>query len=174
MKPATQKPGRTLGIILSLASGCLFFTAIPLLQVGFTLYIRGTSAADGITVGGNIDPIGGPFGSAGINDVDLAIRIIPAVLYLLVVILAWRGGLPPTRHLLVGSTIVMFGWQCLLAYLRVRSFRQAGIFASTLYEDRVQTTYLVMAGITVLYTTWYLNRAPARAFFRGYFADPAE
>ncbi|MEO1441013.1 MAG: hypothetical protein AAFV33_11455, partial [Chloroflexota bacterium] len=119
-------------------------------------------------------PIGGPFGFTGINDFDLAIRVIPAVFYLMLAILAWRGNAPIVRPLFIGATVVMFGWQCLLAYLRVRSYRQAGIFASTLYEDQLQTVYLVMAGLTALYILWYLNRAPARVFFRGYYLDATE
>jgi hypothetical protein len=169
MTQKTKQPSRTIGISLAVMLGIMFYTVIPIIQIGFTLYIRSSTNGFEASVGGNIDPIGGPYGFTAISDFELLIRIIPAILYLLFAIMAWRGKPHSMRYIIVMTAILIFGWHCLLTYLRVRSYQEAGIFASTLYEDRLQNTYLMMMGLTTLYIAWYLNRAPARAFFRGYY-----
>jgi hypothetical protein len=41
--------------------------------------------------------------------------------------------------------------------------------ASDALERVLRDSYFVLGGGVMLYTLWYMNRGPARAFYRGYY-----
>ncbi len=171
MAQTHSRPTRTLGISLAILLTILFFTIIPLVQVTFTLYIRERTRATGILVGGSVDPIGGALGIAAITNTDLLLRAIPAILFLGIAGLAWRGTPTQIRFVFIGSVVGLLLWNILLTYLRLRADAEVMGMASDGFLDGLRNTYFVFSGLVVLYTLWYMNRAPARAFYRGYFLD---
>ncbi len=169
-----SRPRRTLGISLALLMTTIFYTVIPLIQVGFTAYIRYRTYRSGVLVGASFDSIGGALGIISVTNGDLLARAVPALIYLIVAILGLRGKPSIVRHLVVGGAIVLPLWYGLLIYLQLLEDRQLGVMSSNTLAVLLQNSYLVMSVLATLYTVWYMNRAPARAFYRGYFIEPEQ
>ena len=168
---STARPKRTAGISLALLVTIIFYTVIPLVQVGFTTYIRFVSNRNNALVGANFDTIGGGLGITAVTDGDLLARAVPALIYLLIAILGWRGKPSLVRYLVIGSAVTLPLWYGLLIYLQLLEDQRLGVLSSNAFAVLLQNTYLVTSVLAALYTMWYMNRAPARAFYRGYYLE---
>lgn len=169
-----QRPGRTLGISLAIILTLLFYTIIPLVQVGFTIYIRQQTSDMGVFVGSSLDPMGGSLGIASVTNLDLILRMVPAMLYLGIAGLAWRGKPQRIRFVMVAAVMILFLWYVGLTLLQVRQDQQLLGMSSDGYLQSLRTSYFTLAGLVAVYTLWYMNRAPARAYYRGYYLEEQE
>jgi hypothetical protein len=50
---------------------------------------------------------------------------------------------------------------------------QAGLTSGDAFFSALDTGRIVIGVLVFLYVYWYMNRAPARAYYRGYYLPPA-
>jgi len=168
-----EKPGRPLGLSLAIIFSLMLYSVLPLAQVAFIISLRQQFAAvetigDGGAVGGALE---------GVDDFRLLVSVIMGVLFFVIAILTWRGKPPPIRFIFVGAVIVVtlitMGWA--LSSLGNDPTLEQGIDSSGALFDSLLVFQMIVSGLIALYVIWYVNRGPARAFFRGYYLpDPEE
>lgn len=174
MTETQHRPGRTLGISLAIVLSVIFYTILPLIQVGFTWYLRQrTRQNDLFGVGTSIDTIGGALGFASVTNTDLLLRSVPALLYLIIAVFAWHGKPALIRYLMIGAIFILLLWYGSLTYWQAVEDRQVRAYSSTAFEAVLRNSYYFFSGLVAVYCLWYMNRGPARAFYRGYYLqDP--
>jgi hypothetical protein len=164
-----SRPRRPLGVSLAIAFAVLLFTVIPLLQLGEVLLIR--QHIYGSLTDSGIQPIGVGGEILGVSENTLALRGCVAVAFFVVSILAWRGRPTVTRILFVIGVLGLTGLH--FAEILTRSLQQPdfeGGFTSLDSLLRALAAGQFFANLLVLlYVIWYMNRGPARAFYRGYY-----
>lgn len=174
MVPAKQdlndaRPHRPFGVSLAIVFTALLFTIIPLLQVGELLLIR-QRIYDSLMDSG-IQPIGVGGEIEGVSDTTLIVRGIFAIIVFVIAVFAWRGRPAVSRLMLVLAVFLMTG----LRFIEIvtNSLTQPdfqGGFTSFDSVFRVLSAGQFFASLVVLlYVAWYMNRGPARAFYRGYY-----
>lgn len=161
----SQIPPRTFGITLAILLSVLLFSVIPFLQVGAILLLQTrTGVGDGadapIAVGAN-------FG--GVSNEFLIAQAVLGAVFLVVAFFAWRGRPSSIRLVLIIGVIVLtvfYAWDSVTAIFTPPDpqdgLDSAGPVRTLLHLLRLGGNFLVP-----LYVLWYLNRAPARAFYRG-------
>jgi hypothetical protein len=165
-----QRPQRPPGLSLALIAMALVFGVLPLLQtaaVGLVALrladMQARLEADGVA------PIamGGEF--LGVSPVGLAVQTAAALGFLALTAVAWRGGWPPVRLLISGAVLLFYALT--LASTLPAQFAPpnpaAGFDAGQGAAQSLNQARLVVTTLIVLYAVWYMNRAPARAFFNG-------
>lgn len=169
-----KKPGRPLGVVVAVFFGLLVFTIIPLIQVGFTLRLRNTIRDSAtINIGGSEIFLGGALGFANVTDLELIARVVPAALYLVVAVFSWRGRPSRIRTIFNISSISLAAWYIGLdIFKRVQS--QSFIAATEGFSapspaSTLQNGWYILMVLILCYMLWYMNRGPARAFYRGYY-----
>jgi hypothetical protein len=167
------RPGRPFGLTLAILATTLMYSIMPLMQLGFTLLVMNHFQSLDMTMPWN----GGDevlFAGADTDLVNLREVIIIGglgIAFLAVAILAWRGRPSWSRHLLffgaLGLNVVY------LLSIASRFFQTAdlsqGLSSSDDFFRSAQVGYLIATSLVTLYLVWYMNRAPARAFYRGYY-----
>lgn len=156
MKNSTQAPDkrkrryRPLGLTIAIISTALmygFYPLAPLLLV-FWLQIQGHSG-----IGVDLIP-----------DTGGRILIGLGVLNLIASVAAWKGRPSGVRLILIVLVWLTTGLQIARSFISATSFQPTGgTFSPTLPALLCQVPLLL---IVPLYVTWYLNRAPARQFYR--------
>jgi len=164
--PERKQPVRTLGISLAIFLSLVLFTLIPLVQVFFTLYIRSQISESGVLVGGTADAIGGSLGIAAVSNAQLLLRGVPALLYVGVAAMAWRGTPPTARYALSGSVVLLWLYYRTLNFWSSREFSAEGGVSSDVLLQWLRSVDFVISLLVVVYVVWYMNRAPARAFYQ--------
>jgi hypothetical protein len=170
-----QKPGRPLGVTLAIAASVMLFTVFPLIIVTMVVLVnRHFSQLD--FAGSGIEPIamGGDF--MGVAPESLAIQTIISLAFLVIAVLAWRGRPASIRSILLGAVIGM----TVISFVTtvIQSLGQPdvaqGVSSLNSLASSLSCGQLVLSTLVSLYVVWYLNRGPARAFYRGYYLpDPA-
>ncbi|MBI5670894.1 MAG: hypothetical protein HZC41_23115 [Chloroflexi bacterium] len=166
-----KRPGRPFGVAIAIAAGVFLFALLPLLQVGMALTVRqhflnAASSDDTFApLASGADFIG------GVSTGQLALQSVLALAFLVVAVVTWRGRPPQMRFIYVGAVVLLTAikFAAVLAQSAARPDVQAGVSSG---DDLARTLTLgqfVIEFLVMLYVVWYLNRAPARAFFRGYF-----
>ncbi|MBP6297733.1 MAG: hypothetical protein KA401_00180 [Anaerolineae bacterium] len=175
MNTTSQKPGRPLGLTLAIVLSMFLYGFLPLIQLGLQLFIQDRISRidspvefEGQTLqslgsGGSYNLVSGP---------EILVNGGAALLFVVICIFAWRGGRPWIR---LTFTLAVFTFALATAIITLRSLlTPAGLVSGISSADTVVNQYLcgrLTATILVpLYVIWYVNRAPARAFFRGTFA----
>ena len=174
-----MKPPRTLGISLAILLSVFLFTVLPLLQLAVLLIIqyRVQSIQIGRTLDVSGDPIavGGSFG--GLSNELLIIQVILGLIFLVIAVFAWRGRPESVRYLMiigVSLLTVLYVWD-LIASLLTPPTPSMGLDSGAEITRALLCAHLFANLLVPLYVIWYLNRAPARAFFHGaYLDDPRE
>ncbi len=166
-RTSSQIPPRTFGITIAILLSVLLFTVIPFLQVGAIVLLQSrTSGLDGADA-----PIavGASFG--GVSNEFLIAQAVLGAVFLVVAYFAWRGRPSSIRVLLIISVIVLTGfyaWDSVTAIFTPpdpqTGLDSAGPVRTLLHLLRLNGNLLLP-----LYVLWYLNRAPARAFYRGFY-----
>jgi uncharacterized membrane protein len=159
-----QKPGRPFGVTLAIIVTVVFFSLIPLIAVGMRFAIetyisQGSSGANGVLGSNSADAL---------TDADTIIQMAISIGFLIVAFFAWRGRPRFMRFVLMLSTLAI---SAILLYQSFQSFqsnRLEGGSADAFIQFLRQGEIFLLVAIP-LYVTWYLNRAPARAFYRGYY-----
>ena len=159
-----QKPPRPFGVTLAIGVSVLFFSIIPLMTVGmrFALetYILDSTSDDGVVVGTDSpDPL---------TDTDTLIQLGISVGFLGIAFFSWRGRPRWMRFALMISVVVIAAVLLVQAFNNFQGSALEGGSVDSLIHFLRQGQILFLILIP-LYVVWYLNRAPARAFYRGYY-----
>ena len=165
-----QKPGRPLGLSLAILISVTLFSLLPIAQAIFVLSLRQQFQAMEFLPGG-----GAIGGDLVVSDVNLIVPIINGLIFLVVAVLAWRGKPQAVRHVFIGGVIYLTVVTILLtvaSFIEPPSLEQ-GFDSGAQFIDSLFVGRVVMSVLVALYVIWYVNRGPARAFYRGYYLpDP--
>lgn len=171
-----RRPGRPLGLSLAIFASALLFAVLPLLQVGFTLSFQARFAALGeaeFNFPGE-DPAQ-PFASGvSMDSVDTAALLVQggvSLLFLGVCVLAWIGRPGWIRFVLLAAVLILavLSLLVLIAQLNTPPTLEAGLTSADDVGRNLRWTEMAFTILIPLYVAWYLNRAPARAFYRGHY-----
>lgn len=163
-----KRPGRPFGVAIAIAAGIFVFGLLPLLQIGMALTVRQhflnrSTSADLLASGANF--IGGVTGE------QMLLQAVLALAFLVIAVFAWRGRPPMMRFIYVGAVVALTGVK--LVAVIAQTFNtpdiQTGISSGDDLFRSVAVGQWVLEFLVMLYVVWYLNRGPARAFFRGYY-----
>ncbi len=174
MQIDTPKIQRPFGVTLAILASTLIYAIVPLLQVGMILLVAGrfsnrnpsTILPDGqelqeFASGGNV------FGD--ISNERLVLQGVLAFIFLIIAFFTWRGKPPFIRFIFMGAVVILTALTLVLTVLPALNRGGRGMSGGSL--DSITLPILCLQfGLSVLvplYVVWYLNRAPARAFFRG-------
>ncbi len=170
-----QKPGRPLGVTLAIVASVMLFTVFPLMIVAMVLLVQ--SHFQNLNFdGSDLEPIamGGDF--MGVPPASLGIQVILSLVFLVIAIFAWRGRPPFIRYVILVAVLVLTGITFAVTIAENTSPQNLPQGMSSL-DSMLRSGscgLLVLDLLVSLYVAWYLNRGPARAFYRGYYLpDPA-
>jgi len=168
-----EKPGRTLGLSLAIIISVALFSLLPIAQVIFYLSLQQQFQAiefleSGGAIGGSM-PI--------VSNVSLIIPVVNGIIFLIIAGFAWRGKPQSIRFIFVGAVVFITLTTVILTVsaLQPPPDLSQGIDSGGDLSRSLLTARLVMSVLVALYVIWYVNRGPARAFYRGYYLpDPAD
>lgn len=164
---------RPLGVSLAIILCAILFAIVPLFELGGRLLIQARLAAiDDIEITMPDGTVVQTLASGGyeglINSTALISQLVVCVWVLVVCVMAWRGRPRGIRWVFTATVVAL---AALTAYITLRS----AVIVPSILEgvssgDEVSSFQwvgaLFSALLLPLYTVWYMNRAPARAFFR--------
>lgn len=185
MPSTAEKPGRPFGVSLAIFVSVLVFSVVPLLQIGIILLIehRVNQISQDFSINlpgqeGEIEAFatGGNF--RGVSDDRLIAQGVLAVLFLGIACFAWRGRPSMMRYVLVFAvlllTLITLGLTILpILQQEQRGAGQSGGSLDWLFSS-LACGHIVSVIFVPVYVVWYLNRGPARAFYRGYYLPDPE
>jgi len=167
-----ERPGRTFGTSIAILASVMLFSIFPLLDLILLLLFRFRMGNPG---GSFQDTFGGAYFSgsnfSGMSGPELLIHVVLGLSYLVLAVFAWRGRPPWIRRAIIVMVIVQMGFTIVTAFapLTAQPSLAGGFDSGGPVIRSFVVSRLVAGGLISLYTLWYLNRAPARAYFRGYY-----
>lgn len=171
---SAKRPGRPLGLALAIIASILLFTILPLMQVAMILLVGQRIQSRPLTIPGEgaaIEPlaVGGSF--TGVNDMTLVIQVGLGLAFFATALLAWRGRPPAARYWFTAAVITLTALTILLTLQPLFAERaiDAGFDSGESISRSLLWSRLIFTILVPLYVLWYINRGPARAFFRGYY-----
>lgn len=173
-----KKPGRPFGVTLAIFISVLLFCVVPLLQVAGVLivesYFRNLDNTLILPDGQVTQGVSGGDFRGGITDAQLVMQTGVALAFLVVAIFAWIGKPAFMRFVLVGGVLLMMVISLglsLIPALFASPEPGSGVSGGSLdgLIDVLLGTQFIATLLVPLYVVWYLNRGPARAFYRGYY-----
>lgn len=170
-----QKPRRPFGVSLAILASVLLFTVIPMLQVGMILLVehhfRNLDNTITLPSGETLEGFSGGDFRGGITDERLILQTVMGVGFLVVAALAWYGKPPQMRYVMLLSVLILtaisLGLTIIPSLLDESSPTSGGSLDSLIAPLRCFQLSITL--LVPVYVVWYLNRAPARAFYRGYY-----
>lgn len=166
------KPYRPFGVTIAILLAVVFYSLIPLFFTGQLLLVEShfnsrpdvwvfpQESVEEIARGGNL--------TGDITRLDMMVQVVLALVFMVIAFFAWRGKPHWMRYVFAVSvigisamTIVIFVFPAPTADMSGGSLD--GL--ARLLRPGVFAWYVLLP----LYVVWYLNRAPARAFYRGYY-----
>ena len=170
------RPGRPFGVTLALIASACLFSILPLLQVGLILVVRQhflnmefqDTGLDMIAMGGDL---------LGVAESSLILQTVLSLSFLLIVVFAWRGKPEAMRFILVAAVflLTMIKLVSIVAPLFVQQNPQVGASSLDGLMRSLGTGQFIIELLVLVYVVWYMNRGPARAFYRGYYlTEPSE
>lgn len=173
MEEKMRKPGRPLGVSLAIIASLIIFSVTPLLQVGLLLSVK-LHFQNMTYPEGSPQPIFEGSDIIGISYASIAIQAALALVFLVIAVLAWRGRPAFIRYILmtlvVAYTAIQFA--VLISQNLQQQNLQVGVSSFDSIIHSMAATEFVTGALVTLYVVWYLNRGPARAFYRGYYLTP--
>lgn len=164
--------GRTLGVSLAVIASALLFTVLPLIQVAMVLIVQARLSNLPAQLAAQQDVLGEPLFSGGdllgLSPVAVALQMVLALGFAPIAVLAWRGGRPSVRLLFIGAVLALTAISLLraLAAALGQPTLEGGLDSGQALAQQAAACSLVWQAAIPLYVLWYMNRAPARAFFR--------
>jgi hypothetical protein len=170
MEEFMQRPGRPLGVSLAILASVFLFSLFPLILVAMVLIVQGHIQSADFSVG-SFEPIavGGDF--LGVSTSNLAVQTILSLAFLVIAFFAWRGRPASIRFVMLGAVVVMTLTTLLATISQSTADQRLSEGVSSL-DGMVVSVLCGQLGMSILvslYVAWYLNRGPARAFYRGYY-----
>ena len=183
MKSQDQKPPRPLGVTLAIVTSTVVFSFWPAMLVLLVVTINQRvdqacgdlnsllpeAQAEQFVCGSNF--------AAGFTIERLLLQIGISIAFLLIAFFAWRGRPPVMRFVLMGTVVLLPALTIIASVLPVLNGDSEGASggSSDWLLSSFQWGHLVTLLLVPLYVIWYLNRGPARAFYRGrYIEAPQE
>jgi hypothetical protein len=169
-----MKPRRPLGVSLAIAASVLLYSVLPLMQVAMVVIVQVRFSRLSLSLDsaqGQVGAIAAGGDLTGIPAVALLLQAGFGVAFLLIAAGAWIGR---PRHI----RGIMLGWILGLTALTVLVALASATHPPTLEEgfdsgDSLRRSLdwarLIASTSVALYVLWYMNRGPARAFYRGYY-----
>jgi hypothetical protein len=160
-----SRPQRPLGLTLAILLCVLFFSVLPMMQAIPILWVNYhfNTTVQARLVDNPYDPYFVGMSLPGVNIAPLVV----AVLFLVVAVLALRGRPRGIRYILLISVLavaainIIGNIQASLAAVDLSK----GFDSSTLPRGQIDWQSVGFNIFVTLYTVWYINRAPARAFY---------
>lgn len=172
------KPPRPLGLSLAILASMMLYSLLPLLQVAMVLIVQLRLQSIPLTIpgeGGDIAPlaVGGDF--TGMSSGGLILQSVLALLFLGIAILAWRGRPAWIRGVMIAAVLGLLGFTTAATTLALLtpSTLETGFDSGEPLRQSLQWSKLLLSALIALYVLWYINRGPARAFYRGYYLPEA-
>jgi succinate dehydrogenase hydrophobic anchor subunit len=159
----------TLAVVISV----LFFSVLPLMFIGMRVLIEDyvTREQAIILPSGDVTTNEGLTGieSDLITDREVLTQIGVSVVFLIIAFFAWRGRPSFMRYVLMISVVGIAGFQLFQAFTAFDDQLEGGSLDNLIVFLRQGS--VVISILIPLYVVWYLNRGPARAFYRGYYLE---
>ncbi len=172
-----KRPGRPLGVSLAIIASLFVFSILPLMQVGLLFVVRQhfVDQSPPEVAGEPVIISGGDI--LGIPAETLIFQAVLAFVFLIAAIFAWRGRPSRMRFglmaLVVIYTVIKFV-SIVIQTMAVQNL-QLGVSSLDSMLHSVSKGEFFTELLVMLYVIWYMNRGPARAFYRGYYLnEPAE
>ena len=165
-----QRPPRPFGVTLAIIASLLLFTAFPLMEVGMLLSVR-LHFANLTLEGAGPQPFAMGADFLGIPDSKIFLQAIIALVFLVIAIFAWRGRPSFMRYVLIAACagLTLFNiLNVVVAQLSQQNLAD-GISSLDSILNSLSVGQFVISLLVTFYVVWYLNRGPARAFYRGYY-----
>src|SRR5689334_6654456 len=142
---------RPLGMIIAILATAVIYGLFPLVPV----VMAGVVTLEGHNMAGADLPY---------NTLDIAASIV----ILLICVLAWIGRTPWIRWILILSVWLATAYQFEKFYQSAQPQGIQGLNGDTFTDisQSVLPCIIIFLVLVPLYITWYMNRAPARAFYR--------
>lgn len=176
MTQISTRPGRPLGLSLAIILSVFLFSILPLFRLGVRLFVqeRLSRIDSPVFFEGEEYRALASGSDVIVQPAELILDGGMAFFFLVLGILAWRGGRPWIRPIFTGTMLALAGLTAYVAItnlLRPENIEQGVSSADTLVRALL-SGQLTATVLVPLYVIWYLNRAPARAFFRGTYDTP--
>ncbi|MBL8132620.1 MAG: hypothetical protein JNL42_12245 [Anaerolineae bacterium] len=175
MAPQLGKPPRTLGLSLAILASVMLFTLLPLLQVSIFFAVQYRFSQVNLPVDPSSEDTAAPIaigGSAGgVPDTALIVQIALGLGYLPLAVAAWRGRPASIRKTIMAGVILLTLATALMTAVNLSSAPtvQNGIDSGEDLRRGLLISRTISSALIALYVVWYMNRGPARAFYRGYY-----
>lgn len=152
----------------------MLYSLLPLLQVVMVLIVQLRLQSMQLIIpdeNGGIAPlaVGGDF--TGVASGGLILQTLLAFFFFGVAVAAWRGKRRWARGVLIASVIGLLGFTvaATVPALLTPQTLETGFDSGEPLRQSVQWGRLLLSSLIALYVLWYVNRGPARAFYRGYY-----
>jgi len=174
-----MKPPRTVGVSLAILASVMLFTILPLLQIAAPLLIQyrlsrvdipssdGLSTVQPIAVGGELE---------GVSGGETLMQVVLSGLFLVIAIGAWLGRPRWIRGVMIGAVLILLFVTVVtsITTLNTPSDINSGLDSSQSLTSTLVYSRLALSALVTLYVLWYMNRGPARAFYRGHYLQRSE
>lgn len=165
-----QRPPRPFGVTLAILASLILFTCFPLMEVGMLISVRLHFANLKFADDGT-QPIAMGADFLGIPDSKIILQATVAIIFLIIAILAWRGRPKYMRFILMISCagLTLFNILNIVAGQLSQQNLDAGVSSLDAILNSLSLGQFAVGILVTFYVVWYLNRGPARAFYRGYY-----
>jgi hypothetical protein len=169
-----MKPRRPLGLSLAIAASVLLYSVLPVMQVAMVVIVQLRFSRLELS----LDSVQGQVGSIasggdlmGVPVVALLLQAGLGTAFLLIAAGAWIGRPRYIRGLMLGWILGLTALTMLVALASVteQPTLSDGLDSGDSLRRSLDLARLIASSIVALYVLWYMNRGPARAFYRGYY-----
>ncbi len=169
-----ERPGRPLGVSLAIIASSFLFAVVPLMQVVMVLLVQRHFMNLSFEEGFEPFVTGGDF--LGIPESSILLQSLLSIGFLIIAGMAWRGRPPAMRYILVVAVAVLTGIKLVGIITQSLSAQDMQTMSSLDALSRsLGTSQVIFDLLVTVYVIWYMNRGPARAFYRGYYVhEPKE
>ncbi len=169
MRADNPRPPRTFGLSIAILASVILFTVMPLMQVIWLGLLRWRLRDLDYGSGALPFAVGGDYSDIGSG--QFIIRIAFGILFLIVAAFAWAGRPRGIRWVMLAAVLVMTALTIIVTLIplfQAQTLAQ-GIDSGDTFRHIILGAQLFLSVLIPLYVVWYINRGPARAFYRGYY-----
>ncbi len=165
-----QRPPRPFGVTLAVLASLILFTCFPLIEVAMLISVRLHFANLKFADDGT-QPFAMGADFLGIPDSKIILQAVIAILFLIIAFFAWRGRPTYMRYVLMVTCALLtfFNILNIVAGQLSQQNLEAGVSSLDSILNSLSLGQFAIGILVTLYVVWYLNRGPARAFYRGYY-----
>jgi hypothetical protein len=171
MTPQLNRPGRPLGLSIAIITVALTFGVIPLFRISLEFWLYTHFQSFSWTVQTEEDAVEPIMSGIDFNFdyVSVISQTVLAVVILGLCVLAWRGRPRWVRYALLWAVLIIdaiYIFATIIA-LTLPPDLSNGLTSADGAASSLQVGYFIVLVLTTTYLVWYINREPARAFYRG-------